>query len=344
MRADRGVLSILWCVRRIHLHADSHLFEILSFSLAFTGFWIYIGLLGIPPDAGGEMLTAAQTLARTGYFSDPFHGGPTGPTAHIPPLYPGLLAILIHVCGEPAWQRVLIFLTGIVVAVQAGLLPALSRKLFGAPYAGAIGAALGVLLPVFTLGYRTWDAVVTGTALAGYCLFCLSHGNGRFGRFWMQGCFAGCLLLTNPAVLMAIIPIVLASGPWRFKRIAIIGTGAFLVCLPWMTRNYYVLGTFAIRDNLGLELYVSHHPRAHSSLRVNIAAGLTVTEHPDGSSRIASDMRTMGEVRYNAKRRREAFANIRSEPIRSLNSPQPGSGTSGSPIRSSSAVTRTRYT
>ena len=56
---------------------------------------------------GAEVSHIAISLAQYGTFSDPFFSGPTGPTAHTPPAYVFLYALVADLFG--------IGLTGVIV-------------------------------------------------------------------------------------------------------------------------------------------------------------------------------------------------------------------------------------
>src|SRR4051812_39065369 len=75
---------------------------------------------GMPPAAwNGEMLEAAKPLATTGRLADPF-GEPTGPTAHLAPVYPALLAAEFRLFGnESPWPP------RVLAALACGLVAAL---------------------------------------------------------------------------------------------------------------------------------------------------------------------------------------------------------------------------
>src|SRR5512146_619934 len=49
-----------------------------------------------------ESLGIAHSLATTGRFADPFYSMPTGPTAHLAPLYPAILGLILYIWGEGA--------------------------------------------------------------------------------------------------------------------------------------------------------------------------------------------------------------------------------------------------
>jgi hypothetical protein len=79
---------------------------------------------------------------------------------------------------------------------------------------------------------------------------------------------AAASILTNP---VSVLPVVVI-GIWRGNRwFAATGGLALLFCLPWIIRNYLVLGApYFIRDNFGLELYLSNNDQAQPEMMDNV--------------------------------------------------------------------------
>ena len=50
--------------------------------------------------SGLETLAVARSLALTGKFADPFAPMATGPTAHLAPVYPAALGLIVQRYGE----------------------------------------------------------------------------------------------------------------------------------------------------------------------------------------------------------------------------------------------------
>ncbi|HXN49757.1 MAG TPA: hypothetical protein VN893_24100, partial [Bryobacteraceae bacterium] len=122
-----------------------------------------------PSTQGGfETVAIALNLLEQGSFGNPFAATlKTGPTAHLPPLYPLFVAAALWISRNGS---VLILCTLLVQALHASLLPWVSRLLFGRIAPGVWGAVLAVALPVFPL-MPTWDAMYTATGLIVFCLF-----------------------------------------------------------------------------------------------------------------------------------------------------------------------------
>jgi hypothetical protein len=92
-----------------------------------------------------ELLNVARSVALTGHFADPY-AVPTGPTAHVPPAYPLLLAATSKLLGgETAigWLARIFSLT-CAGAVWA-LMPAAAERLRLPRPAGALAGYMGAL-------------------------------------------------------------------------------------------------------------------------------------------------------------------------------------------------------
>ncbi len=87
---------------------------------------------------------------------------------------------------------------------------------------------------------------------------------------------------------------------------------ALLMCAPWMLRNQVELGSpYFIRDNLGLELWLSNSGRSSPETVTNWPLW---NLHPNQNPEEAKVVAAMGEGRYNQMRMREARQWIGSHP------------------------------
>ena len=103
------------------------------FLLGFV--WTLLQLpLGIAAPGFGqqfELTTVASNLAATGQFRDPF-GSPTGPTAHVAPVYAAILAVAIKLFQDPVTVTLaMMVVNAVLFGWTASLLPALSRPVSG---------------------------------------------------------------------------------------------------------------------------------------------------------------------------------------------------------------------
>jgi len=135
------------------------------------------------------------------------------------------------------------------------------------------------------------------------------------------GLWSGICLLTNPACLLALAVVAFSrswigsvrAGALRGRRFAIPVAGLALgICLPWIVRNWIELGSpFFVRDNLGLELYISNQDGASAEFMTN---GPLWHLHPNQNREEAKLVAVMGEGPYNQMRLRDGLDWIRKNP------------------------------
>lgn len=277
-----------------------------------------------PSTQGGfETIAIALNLLDQGSFGNPFAATlKTGPTAHLPPLYPLFVAAMLRISRNGS---LLILCTLLVQALHASLLPWVSRLLFGRVAPGVWGAVLAVALPVFAL-IPTWDAMYTATGLILFCLF-TAWLTARGGSAILAGALAGfaaaALILTNVAAsVVALCWMLYLAARMKPPRQAARFVGVFalamaLGCAPWAIRNYRVFHQVVLlRDSLGMELYVSNNDCAEFSQDANMASGCHARTHPTRSLDEARLLARMGEVRYNQYRLATAMDWIHAHPRR----------------------------
>lgn len=136
----------------------------------------------------------------------------------------------------------------------------------------------------------------------------------------------GALFLLAPMFIPVFVALVIL-GAWYFRSTLRIFLAhatvttmlAALVATPWLIRNYQRFASFVpIRDNFGLEFYLSNSPRAHLLITDNFRGAPTVSVHPSFSLKEATEVRSLGETAYNACRLREGMKAIKSDPKRFL--------------------------
>jgi len=247
-----------------------------------------------------ELSTVARNLAASGQFRDPF-GTPTGPTAHVAPVYAGILAAAIVIFKDPGRiVPAMIVLNAILIGISAALLPAISQRVYGAAAPGILG---GVLLSLSNWLMPQWEVALSTMLLIGATFAILERGPGQ------AGLWCGASFLTNPTSLAAL-------GLMALYRRARFAAGALalalLMCAPWMLRNQVELGSpYFIRDNLGLELWLSNSGRSSPETVTNWPLW---NLHPNQNPEEAKVVAAMGEGRYNQMRMREARQWIGSHP------------------------------
>jgi len=273
-----------------------------------------------------ENLRAGVTLAEKGYLGDPFIR-PTGPTAHVSPVYPVVVAAVQSVThDEPRTVTILSIIGAIVSACNVAMLLPLARRMRLPPGAGVL-AALVWVAPLFAwieLGgeHETTftTAAVLGTLLVVFSMLSRAELAARDGA--MLGAVTGVAAHFSPLLLPMVVGAMTLGGlaRWRALRLRPTFVVAFVAALvvvvtPYTIRNRVVMGsTFFIRDNLGLELAVSNADDARPTAEANAQPGSAMDRHPFISVDAAERMRAMGEVAYNKSRMREALAWIESHP------------------------------
>ena len=273
-----------------------------------------------------ENLRAGFTLAEKGYLGDPF-SAPTGPTAHVSPAFPVLVAAARSITSsEQRAVTMLSVLCAIVSACSAAMLLPLARRM-RLPAASGVLAALLWIAPLFAWVVLSAEhettfttAAVLGTLLVVFTLLARSEIGVREGA--LLGAATGTGAHFSPLILPMVV-LAMVAGVLSLRRVLRVRpafAAAFVVALlvviaPYTIRNREVMGsTFFIRDNLGLELAVSNADNAHPTAESNGTPGAAMDTHPFIARAAAERMRSMGEVAYNKSRMEEAMAWIRSNP------------------------------
>jgi hypothetical protein len=253
-----------------------------------------------------EMASVAVAFARTREIANPYMALPTGPTAHVAPLYPMLMGVVYRLFGDgETGETIKQLLASCVSSARAPLVVllalgfglgegvALTAGLVSAVYIGAFETELrgdwegplaaDVLLLLVLWASRTAWRRVPGP-LGGLC----------YGVAW------GVALLISPSLL----PIAIGLG------LALLASAARE---RTALRNYLTLGGFVWgRDNFGLELSVSNGDGASWSNPGNHDRIFSM--HPSRYRPAAEKLRAQGELAFNADRMRDAVVWIKSHP------------------------------
>jgi len=292
------------------------------------GLMIAAGLIGVwsqsyaPSRLGDEMWRLADHLARQGTYADPFGSMATGPTAANPPLCPLLLAALIKILRIP-WlvYGATVLMSILANAVVAAQLPRISEVFYGSPVPGIFASVLWLAAMENIPG---WDTNFTVAGLLMFCIFTsqFACANKRWtNSATFNGAIAGLLFLFNPSSLLVLLPW-LAFLVWRSKErlhyalryCATVVVVMSVFILGWGGRNYFELGSFVVRTNLGMTLYASNNDCAQSSMIRDLMNGCYQTHHPNSSSPEAEYLQRVGEVQYDKNRTSDAKAWIRAHP------------------------------
>ncbi|MEQ1946338.1 MAG: hypothetical protein ABL995_04070 [Bryobacteraceae bacterium] len=275
------------------------------------------GYFAMAPDAGmgpgPESLNVARTLAAQGIFGNPYHSFPTGLTAHVAPLYPFLMATMIRLSGSMfAFSIWLVIWNVIVQGLMIACLPAISEHVFGERKPGIVAAVLFIALPL-NLMWAQWDALTVSCGFALLCVATRKLPAASVTADLLTGAAAGVLMLFNPTIIVPIAvwcAFILRRAPLaRVTRLAIAGGGILVLTLtPWTIRNYLVLHKLVpLRDNFGLELYVSNRDGAGPTYMENFTLNPNMP-HPNSNVEEARLVRQLGEAEYNRNRQSIAQA------------------------------------
>jgi hypothetical protein len=276
-----------------------------------------------------ETVAIARSVAAGRGFANPFGSMDTGPTAHLAPLFPLVLAALIRVFGDaPPFALAATLLCVALSALHAVLLIPLSRLLLGDFRPGLWAALFYAAVPTIQ-PFPQWEAIWSAVGSMLFCLLAVTmmrSGLPFRTKGAALGAVCGVLLLLNPALLIV-------CGMWMgflcfCERPPLRGwvvcsltflLAAALVCLPWTLRNRRELGGFFfVRDNLGLELYTSNADCADARADGNWGNGCRALMQANFNPHEAAIVREMGELNYNRSRQAIAIRWIRQHPHRFL--------------------------
>lgn len=297
----------------------------------------FFGPLHYDPKAtayrSSEAVRVGYNFYKTGDWTNPFGPLATGPTAHVAPAFPVLLATTYHIFGEGARGKFAVdLLEATVLTLQVSLLPILARSMGLSLSLGFIAEILAIacvrrdvfwehsyvalLLVVVTIAACRYLRVIEqpGTRMLRRPLMAPSSavaGAAAVGILW------GLLLLTGPntGLVWAGWLAVGAIYSWRcgFRTAWLPAVILPLLMLaPWTWRNYRVLGhPVLVRSDLGLELMVSNNASASYSAELNHQSQGFLENHPNANPAAGRLVLALGEVNYNRMKFDQAVVWIR---------------------------------
>ncbi|MBV9316696.1 MAG: hypothetical protein JOZ34_04460 [Gammaproteobacteria bacterium] len=280
-----------------------------------------------PLEAHAENIKSGFTLGLHGYLGDPF-AIPTGPTAHVAPAYPALVAAVRSITpSDSACMHTLSVIMAVVSACNIAALLPVSRALRLPRAAGTIAALLW-LMPVFawievSAEFETPLTVAALLALMTLVARTIEREPATIGTGARLGLAVGLAAYVTPTVLPAITFATLAAARlarWSIRSVLAVGVGAavlFTVAVsPYTLRNHQVFGEwFLMRDDFGLELAISNGPNARATKDENTdLEGSVLNRHPSASRTSAALVKELGEVHYNHLMQRTAVAWIKANP------------------------------
>ncbi|MGA2634810.1 MAG: hypothetical protein ABSF16_11285 [Terracidiphilus sp.] len=239
-------------------------------------FFTYRGL----PDAdkfyeqfGWEEGWVARALASGHGFSSPYPPW-SGPTAIVPPLYPGLLALVFKLFGVYSLTSGFIILSINSLFSSLTCIPVYFSAKYSLNVQYAKYAAWAWAFYPFAIYFsagRVWEYSLT--ALLFTTCFCIAqriHASAKLLAWLGWGALCGLAGLSNPAILSTIPFLILlalykvrkAGGHWLAYGM-LTSVALIAVLMPWTVRNYRVLGILCpVRDVMPLVMYAENFGNA----------------------------------------------------------------------------------
>lgn len=283
-----------------------------------------IPVINLLPNPDRELGAIATSLVETGRFADPYMI-PTGPTAHLPPIPPAILAFIYYWFGHTNLAGYIFMgFTMVTSAVMYALLPWIADKLGVGKRAGFIGGLLGAFMvelewPTHGEGLA---AILLGLMLVAF-LRRWSKGKQPLRVAFVLGVGIGISFHVQPALLPVFLgclafEIMSYQAKRKFAITGMLALGVVLACVPWAWRNYTAFHDFFfIRDNLGLELRMGNHEGAAATIQMMDAQGQTL-QHPRLILAEASKLKELGEIEYMRQALTDALTWIRETPLEFL--------------------------
>lgn len=263
-------------------------------------------VLGLPPGLQAdpewtwtyEHGAVAQAILRGEGYSDCFASA-TGFTAWTGPIQPLVLAGAMQLAeGINRNTQILVALWGALLSALI-VVPLLRLgEGLGRPRLGLLAAVLWTLHPL--AAYRCvaspWDGPLVGLFLMIFLASLAVRGRGASPRqLLLPGFLLGIAALVNPAVLALLPGVVMFLLPGRnlisaAKALGVLFGVALVVLSPWMIRNAKVLGSPALKMNLGVEVFVGNNGAVNGNFNSQM--------HPSYSPSEMSLYRDLGERAY----------------------------------------------
>jgi hypothetical protein len=253
----------------------------------------------------------ARSLVRGEGWANAF-GEATGPTAHVAPAYPVLLAALYRVFGDYDSERGRIAQSCLSIAISLAVLLTLPwiGRLLGLSKATAwLAAFAAAWLPTHRWS-EVWSHHEQGLAalvvlwIVGVCARLRREDWSNQRTVLLAAGIISIALLACPNVLAGVGLFAMVELV-RLRRnqscvpvvrgAAIIAAAGLVVMTPWCVRNYVVLGGFVpLRSNLGLEIAVGNRDLADGH---TYATGFHEA-HPFGHLAERAHYAAQGELAY----------------------------------------------
>ncbi len=273
------------------------------------------------PNPNREIGRIATSVAQTGEFANPY-ALPTGPTAHVPPIYPYILGGIYRLFGltrTAGWVSYMF--VAVIASLLYALLPWLSSRFGLGRGAGFIGGLMGIQPEEIFLHAEDLMALALALLLAAFVVRWTTRRTTWQGSL-LLGIGMGVAFHVQPALLPVLLGCMAFELWWlRGRRswtlVGLMTLGAVLACVPWAWRNYATFHeVFFIRSNLGLELRMANNLNSEAAMEVMDQYQSHI--HPTLLENEALSLAQMGEVEYMRRAGQEAVAWIEAHPSRFL--------------------------
>lgn len=296
-----------------------------SFIIVFIAAFVIRGFLlaQLPPrrvhpnNPNSQDQVVAMSLIERGEFGDVYRL-PTGPTAHLPPVVPGLIAGIWYLFGTTliGGYAARLFTIAAYSALY-GMIPWVGGKVGIGRQAGMLAGLTGAVIPLPFGSGQALAAIALGLMMVAM-IGRWTSARGSPLRSLLLGLAIGVSFHVQPALLPVAVGFIIFEAWWnrgqqKWRLSALVAIGAMLACVPWGLRNYNVFHeVFFIRGNLGLELRMGNHEGAAAALEVIGRRG--EYRHPGGTDEEALMVRHLGEMEYMRQAKREALEWIAAHP------------------------------
>jgi hypothetical protein len=274
-----------------------------------------------------EPVRVAMAYEKTGVLANPYKT-PTGPTAHLVPLYPLALATLYRWAGTGYGGAVAQVLVGCFASALRSTGIVFLAAYLGLPFRTSFIAALMSVFYVSALGTEVngaWDAPWTALVLMGWTAVAAKLYRSR--EFQIKhavhyGVLIGLSILLSTSILPAVFGFcVTAFLILRGQRVrvlcwsSVLALAAVGTLAPWALRNKSQLGQAVwLRSNAGLELWTAYHEGSEPANQNDRA----FAEHPSANEAESEKVARMGEIAYNRECAGQALRWIASHPQRTI--------------------------
>jgi hypothetical protein len=270
----------------------------------------------LPHDRWEDTAIATSLVGRS-QFADPYLI-PTGPTAHLPPLVPGILALIwsLFGVGLVGGYAVWIFSITVYSALYA-LLPWFGGQFGLGRQAGLLGGIGGSLIVLGPGNGEELTGIILGLLAIAF-LRRWTSGLGSFGGSVLLGAACGAAFHLQPVLLPVVLGWLVFELWWsrdrrKWRLSAAMVLGMVIACAPWGWRNYTVFDeVFFIRSNLGLELRMGNHEGAAGAM--DVMGDRQEYRHPRTHLEEARMVLELGEAEYMRRAKVEAVDWMRAHP------------------------------